>query len=46
MLPLFETLMKQGEWGEPIAKRIYAQTRSGYHAVTQGSVDKVVVEAK
>ncbi len=40
--PLFETLMKQGEWGQPIARRIYAETRSGYHAVTQGSVDKVV----
>ncbi len=42
VLPLFETLMAQGEWGEPIARRIYAETRSGYHAVTQGSVDEVV----
>jgi aminopeptidase N len=40
--PLFETLMGEGEWGQPIARRIYAKTRSGYHAVTQGSVDKVV----
>lgn len=40
--PLFETLMGQGEWGQPIARRIYAKTRAGYHAVTQGSVDKVV----
>ncbi len=40
--PLFEVLMKQGSWGEPIAKRIYAKTRSGYHAVTRGAVDKVV----
>src|SRR5690606_25528789 len=39
VLPLFETLMDEGAWGEPIAKRIYAETRSGYHAVTQGSVD-------
>jgi len=42
VLPLFETLMKQSEWGRPIARRIYAQTRAGYHAVTQGSVDEVV----
>jgi aminopeptidase N len=42
VLPLFETLMAEGEWGEPIARRIYARTRAGYHAVTQGSVDKVV----
>ena len=36
------TLMEQDEWGEPIARRIYAETRAGYHAVTQGSVDEVV----
>src|SRR5690606_25607129 len=35
VLPLFETLMKQGDWGQAIARRIYAQTRAGYHAVTQ-----------
>jgi len=40
--PLFETLMSQGEWGRAIARRIYAQTRAEYHAVTQGSVDKVI----
>jgi leukotriene-A4 hydrolase len=42
VLPLFETLMGEGEWGEPIARRIYAATRPTYHAVTQGSVDEVV----
>ena len=40
--PLFETLMEQGEWGKPIAKRIYAKTRGGYHAVTTGTVDEVL----
>jgi aminopeptidase N len=40
--PLFETLMDEGDWGQPIARRIYAKTRAGYHAVTQGSVDAVV----
>lgn len=41
--PLFETLMEQGAWGQPIAKRIYAKTRPTYHAVTQGTVDKLVL---
>jgi aminopeptidase N len=45
VLPLFETLMAEGEWGQPIARRIYAKTRAGYHAVTQGSVDEVVTPA-
>jgi hypothetical protein len=40
--PLFQTLMDQGDWGQPIARRIYAKTRAGYHAVTQHSVDAVV----
>ena len=42
VLPLFTTLMAQGDWGQPIARRIYAETRSTYHAITQGSVDRVV----
>jgi hypothetical protein len=42
VLPLFETLMAQGDWGQPIARRIYVRTRGGYHAVTRGSVDRVV----
>lgn len=41
--PLFETLMEQNDWGKPIAKRIYAKTRGGYHAVTTGTVDKAVL---
>jgi leukotriene-A4 hydrolase len=42
VLPLFRALMDQGEWGQPIARRIYAETRAGYHSVTQNSVDAVV----
>ncbi|GGD96903.1 aminopeptidase [Tsuneonella deserti] len=42
--PLFATLMGEGEWGTTIARRIYAKTRPGYHAVTTGSVDKVVLK--
>ena len=40
--PLFEALMEQGSWGQPIAKRIYAKTRPTYHAITQGTVDKLM----
>jgi leukotriene-A4 hydrolase len=42
VLPLFEVLMKEEGWGQPIARRTYAETRVGYHSVTQASVDAVV----
>jgi aminopeptidase N len=42
VLPLFTDLMAQGTWGRPLAQRLYAQARPGYHAITVGSVDKVV----
>ncbi|MDO1557974.1 M1 family metallopeptidase [Brevundimonas sp. 2R-24] len=40
--PLFQSLMNQGDWGQPIARRIYAQARPGYHSVTTGTVDGIV----
>ncbi|PTQ13085.1 aminopeptidase [Sphingomonas oleivorans] len=40
--PLFAALMKEEGWGPPIARRIYAGARSGYHAVTSGTVDAIV----
>jgi aminopeptidase N len=40
--PLFAGLMAQGDWGQPIAKRIYAKTRPLYHAVTRQTVDGIV----
>jgi len=40
--PLFETLVNEGEWGRPIAERIYARARGGYHAVTTETVDRIV----
>ena len=42
VLPLFQTLWNQGDWGRPIARRIYDRTRGTYHSVTAGSVDKVL----
>jgi aminopeptidase N len=40
VLPLFETLLGGGEWGRPIAERVYARTRASYHSVTSTSVDR------
>lgn len=39
--PLYGDLMKSA-WGQPIARRIYATARAGYHPVTSGSVDELV----
>ncbi len=40
--PLFATLWSEGDWGRPIATRIYKETRPTYHAVTRGAVDRVM----
>lgn len=42
VLPLFTSLWAEGDWGRPIATRIYAEARPGYHPVTTNSVDAVV----
>ncbi|HEY9554855.1 M1 family metallopeptidase [Allosphingosinicella sp.] len=42
--PLFESLVAQGEWGRPIATRIYAKARPAYHSVTTGTVDQILSE--
>jgi hypothetical protein len=43
--PLFQDLMKEGAWGQALARRIYAQARPGYHPVTSGSVDADMAKA-
>ena len=40
--PLFQALQDQGAWGQPIAQRIYRKARPGYHALTVGTVDKIL----
>ena len=40
--PLFRTLYRQGEWGQPIATRLYQRTRPTYHSVTQNAVDRAL----
>lgn len=42
VLPLFQTLWNEGDWGRSIARRIYAEARPLYHPVTSGSVDDLV----
>ena len=42
--PLFQVLWDEGEWGRPIATRIYQRTRPTYHSVTQRGVDRVLAE--
>ena len=39
--PLYEDLM-QTPWGQPIARRVYAQARSSYHAVSTQTIDAIV----
>ena len=40
--PLFETLSGEGDWGRPIAERIYARARPSYHSVTTSTVDRIM----
>ncbi len=42
VLPLFQTLWNEGDWGRANARRIYAEARPLYHPVTAGSVDELV----
>lgn len=46
VLPLFDALIAEGDWGRPVAQRIYARARPGYHAVTRGSVDSSMRAAR
>jgi len=42
VMPLFTSLWAEGDWGRPIATRVYAQARPGYHTVTTNSVDALL----
>jgi len=39
--PLIEALAKDKQWGRPIASRIYAKARAGYHPITIRDLDKL-----
>lgn len=40
--PLYAGLKAQGNWGLPIARRIYAKARPTYHPITAGAIDKLL----
>jgi len=42
VVPLYKDLMAQGDWGAPIAKRIYARARATYHPVAAARIDKLL----
>jgi leukotriene-A4 hydrolase len=39
--PLIAALAEDGQWGRPIAQRIYAKARPSYHPVTTRDLDKL-----
>jgi aminopeptidase N len=40
--PLYRGLMAQGDWGQPIARRIYATARATYHPTVAATLDGVI----
>jgi leukotriene-A4 hydrolase len=42
VVPIFQALVDQGEWGRPVAVRLYAQVRPSYHSVTRDRVDRLL----
>ena len=40
--PVYRALVDQGDWGKPIAQRIYGTAKSRYHPVTVGAIDRIV----
>jgi leukotriene-A4 hydrolase len=40
--PLYAGLKAQGDWGMPIARRIYAEARRTYHPITVAAIDKLL----
>lgn len=43
--PLYRMLWAEGDWGRPIARRIYAEARPGYHNLVSAAVDRIVASA-
>lgn len=40
--PLYRGLKAQGDWGTPIARRIFEKAKPGYHPVTVGAVTRIL----
>jgi leukotriene-A4 hydrolase len=42
ILPVYRALKAQGDWGMPIARRVYATSRANYHPATVATVEKIL----
>jgi leukotriene-A4 hydrolase len=40
--PVYKGLMAQGDWGKPIAARLFEKARGGYHPTAAAGVDRIV----
>ena len=40
--PVYRALKAQGDWGMPVARRIFQQARNGYHPVTAGAIAQLL----
>ena len=40
--PLYTGLMRQGDWGKPVAQRIFAKAKPTYHPTVVSSLDRIV----
>ena len=42
IVPVYKALKEQGDWGLPIARRVFDRAKAGYHPVTAGAVAKLL----
>ncbi len=42
IVPLYQGLKDQGDWGMPIARRIYGEARRTYHPIAAARIDRVL----
>ncbi|HWU73511.1 MAG TPA: M1 family metallopeptidase [Sphingomonas sp.] len=42
ILPVYAALKAQGDWGMPIARKVYATARQGYHPTIDATIDKML----
>ena len=42
VMPVYRALKAQGEWGMPIARRVFQRARGGYHPVTAAAVSTML----
>ncbi|WP_066793716.1 M1 family metallopeptidase [Sphingomonas soli] len=44
IFPIYEGLIAQGDWGKPIAIRLFAKSKATYHPYVAGRVEKLVAK--